>query len=200
MLRRRELWNLGAIGEHLRDEPLALRNALDLDGDALDRALDALEARGDVGGHRRRRRAAALQTPSPRAHEWKEHHAGYAEHDRDDHHVLGHGVLPRDSVARGGAAADASPRSASSLVRKRWFSDMRSTSRAIASIPRSMRSMRSPVSGGALRNLDWFSILRAHARTSTSIELPMKMVPSSAPTSSGAIAIIPPLSCCLRGR
>src|ERR1035437_3346422 len=98
-LRRRKLRTLGAIGKHLRDEALALGNSLDLDGDALDRALDPLEARRDVGGRHRRRGAAVLQAPSPCAHERKEYRARHAEHDGDDHHVLRHGAPPFDSVA-----------------------------------------------------------------------------------------------------
>src|ERR1035437_9395251 len=165
MLHRRQLRELTAVGQYFRDESLAFGNPLDLDRDALHRAFDPLETFGDVGGNRGRRRAAALDAPRPGARERKEHQAQHAEYDRYDEEVLSHGEFSRDDPGRGSAPAGCSPRSASSLVRKRWF-----------------------------------SILRAHALTSTSNELPTKMVPSSAPISSGAASIIPPLRGYLRGR
>src|ERR1017187_7174598 len=146
MLPRRKLRELTSVGQHFRDESLAFGNPLDFDRDALHRALDAFESLGDVGGNRGRRRTPTFYAPRPRAHERKEHNAEHAEHDRGHHHVFGHGEFPREASGRGSAPASA--RSESSLVRKRWFSEMRSTSIATESIARSMRSIRSAFSCG----------------------------------------------------
>src|ERR1035437_7476991 len=125
MLHRRQLRELTAVGQYFRDESLAFGNPLDLDRDALHRAFDPLETFGDVGGNRGRRRAAALDAPRPGARERKEHQAQHAEYDRYDEEVLSHGEFSRDDPGRGSAPAGCSPRSASSLVRKRWFSILR---------------------------------------------------------------------------
>src|SRR5665647_2087856 len=117
---------LASVGQHFRDESLAFGNPLDFDRDALYRALDAVEALGDVGGNRGRRRAPTFYAPRPRAHERKEHNAEHAKDDRNDQHVFGHGEFLLEASGRGSAPASA--RSESSLVRKRWFSEMRSIS------------------------------------------------------------------------
>src|ERR1019366_320177 len=180
---------------------LAFGNPLNLDGDTLDGAFDSLQAVGEVGRNRCRRRAAALDAPRPSARERKEHQAQHAEYDRYDEEVLSHGEFSRDDPGRGSAPAFArSPRSESSLVRKRWFSEMRSTSIATESIARSMRSIRSADSTRAVGTFDWFSIFFAHAFTSTSTLVPANTTAMSAPMSSGDAAIIPPLRWCVRGR